>query len=166
VTPVSAALASRDQTVEDKSRVLIIREDTFLKGEIRNGGRIEVFGYVEGDIAGDLLVVQPGGRCFGKVKVDAADVRGQLQGDILVRQLINIRGTGEVTGNVVVAPYQNSKIVDRVVGANKFDDPPGIFLAPHYDISGGGTSNLQFNSLALQNGLTAISNFVIGVMEK
>jgi Tfp pilus assembly protein PilX len=75
-------------------------------------------------------------------------------------------GSGEVTGNVVVAPYQNSKIVDRVVGVNQFDDPPGIFLAPHYDISGGGTSNLQFNSLALQNGLTAISNFVIGVMEK
>ena len=86
--------------MEDNSRVLIIREDTFLKGEIRNGGRIEVFGYVEGDIAGDLLVVQPGGRCFGKVKVDTADVHGQLQGDILVRQLISIRGTGEVTGNV------------------------------------------------------------------
>lgn len=86
--------------MEDNSRVLIIREDTFLKGEIRNGGRIEVFGYVEGDIAGDMLLVQPGGRCFGKVKVDTADVRGQLQGDIHVRQLISIRGTGEVTGNV------------------------------------------------------------------
>ena len=86
--------------MEDKSRVLIIREDTFLKGEIRNAGRIEVFGYVEGDIAADLLIVQPGGRCFGKVKVDSADVRGQLQGDLLVRQLISIRGTGEVTGNV------------------------------------------------------------------
>jgi len=29
------------QSVEDTSRVLVIREDTFLKGEIRNGGRIE-----------------------------------------------------------------------------------------------------------------------------
>lgn len=89
-----------DQVVEDTSRVLIIREDTFLKGEIRNGGRIEVFGYVEGDIAGDLLVVQPGGRCFGRVKVDSADVRGTLQGEIVVRQLVTIRGTGEVIGNV------------------------------------------------------------------
>ena len=86
--------------MDDRSRVLIIREDTYLKGEIRNGARIEVFGYVEGDIAGDLLVVQPGGRCFGRVKVETADVRGQLQGDIQVRQLINVRGGGEVTGNV------------------------------------------------------------------
>jgi cytoskeletal protein CcmA (bactofilin family) len=88
------------QSVEDTSRVHVIREDTFLKGEIRNGGRIEVFGYVEGDVAGDLLIVQPGGRCYGKVKVESADVRGDLQGDIVVRQLITIRGSGVVTGNV------------------------------------------------------------------
>lgn len=75
-------------------------------------------------------------------------------------------GSAQITGNVVVAPYQNPRIVDRVVGGVNTDDPPGIFLAPHYDISGGGTSNLQFNSQALQNGLTAISNFVIGVMER
>jgi len=86
--------------VEDTSRVLIIREDTYLKGEIRNAGRIEVFGYVEGDVAGDLLIVHPGGRCFGKVKVETADVRGMLQGEIFVRQLVSIRGTGELVGNV------------------------------------------------------------------
>jgi cytoskeletal protein CcmA (bactofilin family) len=86
--------------VDDRSRVLIIREDTFLKGEIRNGGRIEVYGYVEGDIAGDLLVVQPGGRCFGHVKVDSADVHGTLQGEVSVRNLITVRGTGTVIGNV------------------------------------------------------------------
>jgi cytoskeletal protein CcmA (bactofilin family) len=86
--------------VEDTSRVLIIREDTYLKGEIRNAGRIEVFGYLEGDVAGDLLIVHPGGRCFGKVKVETADVRGMLQGEIFVRQLVSIRGTGELVGNV------------------------------------------------------------------
>jgi hypothetical protein len=77
--------------------------------------------------------------------------------------------TGFLVGNVVVAPYQNSKIVDRIIPGTPpqpVDDPPGIFLAPHYDITGGGASNLQFNSAALQNSLTAISNFVLGVMEK
>jgi cytoskeletal protein CcmA (bactofilin family) len=86
--------------VEDKSRVLIIREDTYLKGNIGNAGRVEVFGYVEGEVAADLLVVQPGGRCFGRIKVEQADVRGQLQGDVFVKQLITIRSSGEVTGNV------------------------------------------------------------------
>ncbi len=84
----------------DSSRVLVIGEDTFLKGEVRNGGRIEIYGYVEGDVAGDLLVVQPGGRCFGTVTVESADIHGTLQGDISVKQLITVRTGGSVTGNV------------------------------------------------------------------
>jgi len=75
-------------------------------------------------------------------------------------------GTAEITGNVVVAPYQNAHIVDRTVAGVPTDDPPGIFLAPHYDIAGGGGSNLQFNSAALTSSLIAVSNFVLGVMEK
>ena len=74
--------------------------------------------------------------------------------------------SGEISGNVVVAPYVNSKIVDRIVDGVPYDDPAGIFLAPHYDMDGGGNSNLQFNSAHLQAGLTAVSNFVLGVMEK
>jgi cytoskeletal protein CcmA (bactofilin family) len=80
--------------------VLVIGEDTYLKGDIRNGGRIEVFGYIEGSVKGDQLVVQPGGRCYGTVKVDSADIHGNLQGEIFVKQLITIRGPGSVTGNV------------------------------------------------------------------
>jgi len=86
--------------VGDSSRVLIISEDTFLKGDVRNGGRIEVFGYVEGQVAGEQLVVQPGGRCFGTVKVGDADIHGTLQGEVFVQQLITIRGSGSVSGNV------------------------------------------------------------------
>jgi cytoskeletal protein CcmA (bactofilin family) len=82
------------------SRVLVISEDTYLKGDVRNGGRIEVYGYVEGSVTGDELVVKPGGRCYGTVKVDGADVHGDLQGEIFVKQLITIRGPGSVAGNV------------------------------------------------------------------
>ena len=73
-------------------------------------------------------------------------------------------GDAEITGNVIVAPYVNSKIVDRT--GPDTDDPAGIFLGPHYDMTGGGNSNLQFNSQSLANSLTAVSNFVLGVMEK
>lgn len=86
--------------MEDKSRVLIIQDGTFLKGEIRNAARIEVYGYIEGDIASETIVVEQGGRCHGRVKVDQADVRGTLQGDVHARQMIRIASTGEVLGNV------------------------------------------------------------------
>jgi cytoskeletal protein CcmA (bactofilin family) len=88
------------QAVDESSRVLVISSDTSLKGDIRNGGRIEIYGYVEGNIAGDLLIVQPGGRCYGTVRVESADIHGTLQGEVFVKQLITIRTAGAVNGNV------------------------------------------------------------------
>ncbi len=62
-------------------------------------------------------------------------------------------GNGSLQGNVVIAPYN----------AN---NPAAGFLGPKYDISGGGISDITFNSSSLANGLTAVSNFVLGVAEK
>lgn len=62
-------------------------------------------------------------------------------------------GNGLLQGNIVVAPY----------------DPTNLsigFKSPKYDISGGGTSEMRYNSSSLANGMTAVSNFVLGVAEK
>ena len=40
------------------------------------------------------------------------------------------------------------------------------FLAPRYDISGGGGSDIVYNSNNVANGLGALTNFVKGVAEK
>lgn len=80
--------------------VIIIREDTILKGQVRNCRQIEVFGYVEGDIAADRLLVHQGGRCFGSITSKQAEIHGTLQGDVVIKNLINIRSTGSVNGNV------------------------------------------------------------------
>ena len=71
-----------------------------LKGEIRNCRQMEVYGYVEGDVAAQSLLVHQGGRCFGTVKTDQAEIHGTVQGDVVVKHLINIRSSGSVTGNV------------------------------------------------------------------
>ena len=80
--------------------VLIVGEDMILKGEVRNCRQMEVYGYVEGDVAAQSLLVHQGGRCFGTVKTDQAEIHGTLQGDVVVKHLINIRSSGSVTGNV------------------------------------------------------------------
>lgn len=80
--------------------VLVIREDTIVKGEIRNCRQMEVYGYVEGNVAADELLIHPSGQCYGTVKTESADVRGTLQGEVSVKHLISIRDTGTVSGNV------------------------------------------------------------------
>jgi cytoskeletal protein CcmA (bactofilin family) len=80
--------------------VLVVREDTIIKGEIRNCRQMEIYGYVEGDMATESLLIHPGGQCYGKVQTESAEVRGTLQGEVAVKHLISIRETGSVTGNV------------------------------------------------------------------
>ena len=62
-------------------------------------------------------------------------------------------GNGLLRGNTVIAPY------------NKANLSAG-FLAPKYDISGGGNSTIRYDSSSVANGMTAVSNFVLGVAEK
>lgn len=80
--------------------VLVVREDTIIQGEIRRCQQIEIYGYVEGQLAADRLLVHPGGQCYGIVQTDSAEIHGTVQGDVFVKHLINIRSSGTVSGNV------------------------------------------------------------------
>ena len=78
----------------------IIAEDLIVKGEIRNGGHIEVRGYIEGSVSAEHVSIHPGGRVFGTMNADNADVHGTMQGKVAIKQLINIGSTGVVSGDV------------------------------------------------------------------
>ena len=51
-------------------------------------------------MAAESLLIHPGGQCYGTVKTESAEIRGTLQGDVVVKHLISIRETGSVSGNV------------------------------------------------------------------
>ena len=70
-------------------------------------------------------------------------------------------GNGTIQGNMVVAPYVGSRIQDGIDPATT-----DTFLAPQYDLSGGGNSTVVYNSQTVANGLVAVSNYVLGVVEK
>ncbi|MBA2378695.1 MAG: hypothetical protein H0V76_03870 [Blastocatellia bacterium] len=70
-------------------------------------------------------------------------------------------GNGTIRGNIVVAPYLNSTIFGNV---DPIED--ARFLAPQWKTQGGGNSTIQYNSDNQNSGLGAISNNVLGVVEK
>ena len=78
----------------------IIAEDMVVRGDIKNGGIVEVRGYVEGSVAADRLLVHQSGRVYGTVSAENADVNGRLQGTVFIKHLINIGNSGAVTGDV------------------------------------------------------------------
>ena len=68
-------------------------------------------------------------------------------------------GNGVIEGNIVVAPYDHSRIEDTAtIGAT--------FLSPQYNLDGGGSSSITYNSSSVAAGLSAVSNFVLGVLER
>jgi cytoskeletal protein CcmA (bactofilin family) len=78
----------------------VIQEDTTIVGSVRNCRHIEIRGYIEGELVADEVVVREGGRLHGKVRTVTADVSGTMQGNVVVKNLITIRSTGTVNGNV------------------------------------------------------------------
>ncbi len=70
-------------------------------------------------------------------------------------------GNGTIQGNMIIAPYVGSRIEDGISPTAS-----ATFLAPQYDLSGGGNSTVVYNSNTVANGMVAVSNFVLGVVEK
>ena len=82
------------------AREAIIQEDTIIKGKIRNCRQMEIHGFVEGELAAESVLVHQGGTFYGTLKTDQADVAGSVQGEIFVKNLISIRSSGSVNGQV------------------------------------------------------------------
>lgn len=78
----------------------LISADTVLRGEIRDGREIVIFGYVEGTLAAEAVTIGEGGRFYGTLKAESARIEGEAQGEIFVKHLIDIRRSGRVLGKV------------------------------------------------------------------
>lgn len=108
----------------------------------------------------------------------------EFKGDINFNGLIIVTGAGgldrsgggggTLQGNTVIAPYDKTQLNNYRTQLANYNQSPGTvtkptmpdFLSPHYDISGGGNSTLRYNSSSVDNGLNAVSNLVLGVVEK
>lgn len=78
----------------------VIGADLIIQGELRTKGDVDVLGYVTGSISAQRLTVQSGGKVYGTVRADSAEVNGVLQGTVAVRNLFHIGSGGAVTGDV------------------------------------------------------------------
>jgi cytoskeletal protein CcmA (bactofilin family) len=127
--------------------VLIVTEDTVIRGvrELRNCRQLEVFGYLEGDVAAKTVLVHPNGRLFGKLKSDNAEIHGTLQGDVVVKHLMDIRSSGNVSGNI-----QYGKLALEMGGnlsAEVKNVPPTLAGDMQLEVSKGGSVPITLQDL-------------------
>lgn len=79
----------------------IIVQGTTLKGQISAKGALRVDGEIEGNIKCDgKLVVGEKGRILGEIFCVNAEVMGEINGKLNVEQLLTIKATAQVEGEI------------------------------------------------------------------
>jgi cytoskeletal protein CcmA (bactofilin family) len=80
-----------------------------IKGAITVADIIVVDGALEGDVTARAVRIGPSGSIKGSVVASEADVHGLLSDKVEVKQLLHVRSTGRIEGNVSCGDVQ----VDR-----------------------------------------------------
>jgi cytoskeletal protein CcmA (bactofilin family) len=79
-----------------------IVEGTSIKGDIKCESNIRIDGIFVGDlITKGRLVVGPNGKIEGNVTCQNAELEGQVKGKIQVQQLLTLKSTAKVDGDMV-----------------------------------------------------------------
>lgn len=74
--------------------------DLVVEGDVTSEGQITVNGRVQGNLSAQTVTISPTGGVYGSLRAQNAEVNGDVQGDVFVKELIRVGETGSVSGNV------------------------------------------------------------------
>jgi cytoskeletal protein CcmA (bactofilin family) len=99
-TAAPAAAAANTAGKEGESK-LTVGPNIKLKGvEITDCDTLVVEGSVEATMDSRVIQISERGSFKGSCEIDIAEIRGQFEGDLTVRQKLTIYSTGKVTGKI------------------------------------------------------------------
>lgn len=85
----------------------IIAAGTTLKGDISSSGDIRIDGTLHGNIQSTAkVVIGANGVVEGDITGQQADIMGRINGTIKVKELLQLKGGSNVTGNIYAAKLQ------------------------------------------------------------
>jgi cytoskeletal protein CcmA (bactofilin family) len=87
--------------ISETPAVNMIGKGTSIKGDIRSDGDFRVDGILQGSIQSNgKIVVGVSGSIEGDVTCQNADLSGQVKATIRVKELLSLKATSRVTGEV------------------------------------------------------------------
>lgn len=93
-----------EQNVNDVSR---ISQGTSIRGDVHSSTDLRVDGRVDGLLYSEgRIVAGESSRLSGKVLCSNADVWGKIDGDVYVKDLLTLKSSSEVNGNIYVRRIQ------------------------------------------------------------
>lgn len=80
---------------------LFVGKGVNIEGKIDTNGRIEVHGFVTGDVTAGEVLIAASGRIDGAIKATRLQISGIAGNSIVVTERLVIRATGRVDGDVI-----------------------------------------------------------------
>lgn len=102
---------SKSESISDApvqpSGASIIAAGTTLKGDINSTGDIRIDGTLQGNVNSTAkVVIGSNGVVEGDISGQQADIMGKINGTIKVKELLQLKGGSNVTGNIYAAKLQ------------------------------------------------------------
>ena len=91
---------ARNNEVENPA-INIIRKGTEIKGDVTCAGDIRIDGVLNGTLTSEgKVVVGQSGIIEGEVTCKNADISGNIKANIVVRELLQLKATANITGDI------------------------------------------------------------------
>lgn len=94
------ALASDTGSPELGAGIVTIGQGTRVTGKIDECKTLDVQGVLEGDTIAEMVIVRSGGGIKGSVQAQNAQICGVVDGALLVHEHLEIKTTGNVSGEI------------------------------------------------------------------
>ena len=85
----------------------LISAGTVLNGDIISENDLRIDGTIKGNIkCSSKIIIGTTGFVDGNIESGSADITGKVQGNIVVKDFLQLRGESKVTGNLTAAKLQ------------------------------------------------------------
>jgi cytoskeletal protein CcmA (bactofilin family) len=85
----------------------LISSGTSLKGDVKSENDLRIDGTIHGNVYSSAkIIVGPSGFVEGNIEGANADITGKVTGNIAVKELLQLRGESNVTGNISATKLQ------------------------------------------------------------
>ncbi|SFS39840.1 bactofilin family protein [Lutibacter maritimus] len=97
-------LSKKKQNEPIVSEINVIGKNTTIIGDIISEGDFRIEGKVEGTVkTKGKVVVGASGKIKGKIECAEADIEGSFSGELFASNLLTLKTTALITGNVVIS---------------------------------------------------------------
>jgi cytoskeletal protein CcmA (bactofilin family) len=92
---------------ERNNSATLISTGTIVNGDLVSDTDLRIDGTINGNVSGTArIIVGPSGYVEGNIEGQQADITGKVLGNIKVKELLQLRGTCNVQGNIAADKLQ------------------------------------------------------------